>query len=116
MFKRDPNDKRRVIIVDFSHMAWSYAFGQATGLTSTLTVNGVPQTVDTTIPAYTIKTLHRWSEGGKILLQYVSIQRVVLVVVRLISLLKQTALRVVSQQDTRREESHRTQDFITVSH
>ena len=51
MFKRDPNDKRRVIIVDFSHMAWSYAFGQATGLTSTLTVNGVPQTVDTTIPA-----------------------------------------------------------------
>ncbi|WP_410068754.1 hypothetical protein [Ruminococcus sp.] len=65
MFKRDPNDKRRVIIVDFSHMAWSYAFGQATGLTSTLTVNGVPQTVDTTIPAYTIKTLHRWSEGGK---------------------------------------------------
>lgn len=61
-----PDDSgRRVIIVDFQHLAYTYAYGGATDLTSTLMVNGVPQIVDTTIPAYTIKALHRWANKGR---------------------------------------------------
>lgn len=64
MFQRSLTDKRRVIIVDYMHMAWAYAFGQATSLSCVLNINGVSTVVDTTIPAYTIKALNRWSMGG----------------------------------------------------
>lgn len=64
-WKRSETDSRRVIIVDFQHLAYSYAFGGATALSSTLNIDGVPTVVDTTIPAYTIKTLHRWADGGR---------------------------------------------------
>ena len=63
MFVRDANDSRAVIIIDFNHMAYNVAFG-ATALSATLTVDGIPQVVDTTIPALTIKTIHRWSNKG----------------------------------------------------
>ena len=65
MFQRSQTDNRRVIIVDYSHMAWAYAFGQAQSLSCVLNINGVSQVVDTTIPAYTIKALNRWAEGGR---------------------------------------------------
>lgn len=64
MFKPSETDKRRVIIVDFQHLAYIYAFGGAKALTATLKIDGVPKIVDTTIPAYTIKTLHRWADKG----------------------------------------------------
>lgn len=63
-FVPSETDKRRVIIVDFNHLAYAYAFGGATSLSSTIKINGQLQTVDTTIPAYTIKTLHRWADKG----------------------------------------------------
>lgn len=63
-FVKNPNSEMRVIIVDFQHLAYNYAFGGAKALTSTLEVNGVPQVIDTTIPAYTIKQLHRWANKG----------------------------------------------------
>lgn len=64
MFKRSLTDHRRVRIVDYAHMAWSYAHGNATPLSCMLEVNGVKQMVDTTIPAYTIKALHRYAKEG----------------------------------------------------
>ena len=64
MFERSKTDKRRIVIVDVSHLFYAYAFGGATGLSSTLMVNGVPTVVDTTLPSYTIKQLHRWANGG----------------------------------------------------
>lgn len=64
MFTPSATDKRRVIIVDFNHLAYNYAFGGATALSSTLMINGQLKTVDTTIPAYTIKQLHRWADKG----------------------------------------------------
>lgn len=63
-FVPSETDKRRVIIVDFQHLAYCYAFGGASQLTSTLMVNNQPKTVDTTIPAYTIKQIHRWADKG----------------------------------------------------
>lgn len=64
MFIRSASDKRRVVIVDYNHMAWSYAFGNATALSHTRKINGELVTVNTTIPAYTIKTINRWAKGG----------------------------------------------------
>jgi len=64
MFKRSTTDSRRVRIVDYAHMAWSYAHGNATPLSCMLEVNGVKQVVDTTIPAYTIKALNRYAKNG----------------------------------------------------
>ena len=64
MFKRSETDMRRVLIVDSAHLFYKYAFGGATALSSTILVDGIPTTVDTTIPAYTIKQIHRWSNGG----------------------------------------------------
>lgn len=64
MFVRSETDKRRVLIIDFMHLAYRYAYGGATNLTSTIMVDGAPQIVNTTIPAYTIKQIHRWSLGG----------------------------------------------------
>lgn len=64
MFVRSKTDKRRVIIVDYNHMAWAYAYGNATALTCTLKVNNELVVVNTTIPAYTIKALNRWANNG----------------------------------------------------
>lgn len=63
-FVRDAYDKRRVVIVDVSHMFYKFAFGGATALSATIMVDGQPKVVDTTLAAYTIKALHRWSNGG----------------------------------------------------
>lgn len=63
-FTPSETDKRRVVIVDFQHLAYSFAFGGATALSATLQINGVPKIVDTTIPAYSIKMLHRWADKG----------------------------------------------------
>ena len=63
-FVRDISDKRRVVIVDASHLFYKYAFGGASSLSATIMVDGRPQVVDTTLPAYTIKLMHRWSAGG----------------------------------------------------
>lgn len=63
-FVPNSQTKQRVIIVDFQHLAYNYAYGGASALSSTLMVNGVPKIVDTTIPAYTIKQLHRWADRG----------------------------------------------------
>lgn len=63
-FIRDVNDKRRVVIVDASHLFYKYAFGGASRLSATIMVDGVPQVVDTTLAAYSIKQLARWSNGG----------------------------------------------------
>lgn len=63
-FTKSETDKRRVIIVDFSHLAYKYAYGGASALSSTIMVDGQPKRVDTTIPAYTIKQIHRWSNFG----------------------------------------------------
>ena len=63
-FVPNSQTKQRVIIVDFQHLAYNYAYGGASALSSTLMVNDVPKIVDTTIPAYTIKQLHRWADKG----------------------------------------------------
>ena len=64
MFIRSETDKRRVLIVDISGLFYRFAYGGATGLSSTIMVDGVPKRVDTTLPAYTIKQIHRWAKGG----------------------------------------------------
>lgn len=63
-FVRDVSDKRRVVIVDAAHLFYKYAFGGASSLSATIMIDGKPQVVDTTLPAYTIKSLVRWSVGG----------------------------------------------------
>lgn len=63
-FIRDVSDKRRVTIVDVAGLFYKFAFGGASSLSATLMVDGRPQVVDTTLPAYTLKLLHRWSAGG----------------------------------------------------
>lgn len=64
MFIKNETDKRRVVIVDVSHLFYKFKFGGASPLSSTIMVDGQPKIVDTTLPTYTIKTLHRWSRGG----------------------------------------------------
>src|SRR5690606_10209335 len=56
--------KRRVIIIDYNHLAFRYRFSKASGLSINRLINGVPTTIDTTIPAYTIKQIVRWSNFG----------------------------------------------------
>lgn len=56
--------RQRIIVVDVSHLFYKYAFGGATNLSTTLRVGGVLQQVDTTLPNYVIKQIHRWSGGG----------------------------------------------------
>lgn len=63
-FVRDEQDKRRVVIVDISHLMYKFAYGGATGLSSTIMVDGVPKRVDTTLPTYSIKYVHRASNFG----------------------------------------------------
>lgn len=57
--------KGRVKIVDFQHIAYRYAFGGVQSMSTTLMLDGSPAQVDTTIPSYTIKALHRLTEKGK---------------------------------------------------
>ena len=57
---------RVVQIVDASPLFYRYAFGGATALSTTVKVNGVLQQVDTTLPNYVIKQIHRWAKGGVI--------------------------------------------------
>ena len=64
MFTRSKTDDRRVLIIDISHLFYKYAYGGASRLSSTIMVDGIPTVVDTTLPAYTIKQIHRWSKGG----------------------------------------------------
>lgn len=54
----------RVVIVDSMGLFYKYAFGGATSLSATIDVDGIPTVVDTTLPAYTIKQLVRWSNFG----------------------------------------------------
>lgn len=63
-FVPSETDKRRVIIIDFQHLAYLYAMGGATALDATLMINNQPRVVDTTIPSYTIKKIHRWADKG----------------------------------------------------
>lgn len=61
---KQKEDTRRVIIIDYNHLAHKFRFGQAKALSVQAMVNGVIQVVDTTIPAYTIKQIVRWSQFG----------------------------------------------------
>ena len=54
---------RRVVIVDFSHMAHVFRFG-ASPLSVRVCRGGFTENVDTTIPSGTIKNIHKWSNGG----------------------------------------------------
>lgn len=54
----------RVVIVDVAHLFYKYAFGGAPPLSASILVDGVPQIVDTTLPTYVIKQIHRWSYFG----------------------------------------------------
>ena len=53
-----------VLIVDISGLFYRFAFGGATRLSCVLKVDGQLQEVDTTLPNYTIKQIHRWAKGG----------------------------------------------------
>lgn len=64
MFVRSETDKRRVIIIDVSHLFYKYAYGGGVQLSSTIKINGIPTVVDTTLATMTIKQIHRWSNGG----------------------------------------------------
>ena len=64
MFTPNVNDTRRVQIIDVSGLFYKYAYGGASALSSTIKVDGVLQTVDTTLPTYVIKQIHRWAKGG----------------------------------------------------
>ena len=54
---------KRVIIVDFNHMAHTY-MNSGHRLSKTVMVDGTPKLIDTTIQNGTIKAIHRWSKGG----------------------------------------------------
>lgn len=58
------DDRRRIIIIDYNHLAHRYRFSKARGLSINRMYNGVPTVIDTTIPAYTIKQIVRWSNFG----------------------------------------------------
>lgn len=55
--------EKRVIIVDFNHMAHTY-LNSNHRLSKTVMINGKPQLIDTTVQNGTIKAIHRWSNGG----------------------------------------------------
>ena len=59
------NMANRVVIVDISHLAFKYAFGGASSLSTTVKMlDGTLQLVDTTLPTYLIKQVHRWADFG----------------------------------------------------
>ena len=47
MFNKNEQDKRVVLIIDFNHLAYRYAFGGATQLSATIMVDGVPRALST---------------------------------------------------------------------
>lgn len=58
----DPQAKR-VLIVDFNHMAYSLMFGAAP-LSASVTMGGETKVYDTTIANGATKSIHRWSHQG----------------------------------------------------
>lgn len=54
---------KRVVIVDYNHMAHTY-LNSGYRATKTVTIDGVTKSIDTTIQSGTIKAIHRWSNGG----------------------------------------------------
>lgn len=62
-FVKSETDQRRVLIIDVSHLFYKYAWG-ASGLSATIKEGNEIHQVDTTLPTYTIKQIHRWSKGG----------------------------------------------------
>lgn len=64
MWIRSETDPRRVVIVDILHLCYKAAFGGMPELTATLEVGGKVMTLNTTIPTFVIKRIHRWSKGG----------------------------------------------------
>lgn len=63
-WKRNETDKRRVVIVDMLHLCYKAAYGGMPALTATVDVGGVVETINTTIPTFVIKQVHRWAKGG----------------------------------------------------
>lgn len=55
--------EKRVIIVDYNHMAFSYYFSPLR-LSAKLTIKGQYQEKDTTVHTGTLKNVHRWTLGG----------------------------------------------------
>lgn len=65
MFQKSLTDKRRVIIVDVTHLFYKYQYGTGgMNLSTTIIVDGVPKIVNTNLATLTIKALHRWANGG----------------------------------------------------
>lgn len=64
MFQLDPNDKRRVRIVDISHLCYRYAFSPAPELSVTIWLDNQLTTVSTKVPALVTKSIFRWSCSG----------------------------------------------------
>lgn len=57
--------QKRVIIVDFNHMAFNFYWMQSqTGMSCTVVENGQAVTKQTGIQSGSIKNIHRWSKGG----------------------------------------------------
>ncbi len=63
-FVRSTTDGRRILIVDITHMFYKFAYGGAKNLTKSIMVDGFPTLVNTTLPTYSIKAIHRWSQFG----------------------------------------------------
>ena len=55
---------KRVLIVDVMHLAYKAAFGNMPALSATVMLDGRLQQINTVIPTYVIKQIHRWSKGG----------------------------------------------------
>lgn len=64
MFKRSETDKRRVRIIDVSHLFYKYANSGMPTLTASVMVDGCYKTIDSTLPNGILKTIHRWSDFG----------------------------------------------------
>lgn len=65
MFQKSLTDKRRVIIVDVTHLFYKYQYGTGgMNLSTTIMVDGIPKIVYTNLATLTIKALHRWANGG----------------------------------------------------
>lgn len=69
MWQRDTTTNRRVKIIDAAHIAHRYYFGKAKRLSATISIDEGGskrlETIDTTIPNYLIKQVHRWANKGE---------------------------------------------------
>lgn len=63
-FIRDASDQRRVLIIDIAHVFYRYAYGGVPNLTGVLQVNGQSTIVNSTLPNFSIKAIHRWANKG----------------------------------------------------